>query len=146
MPPDGRNHPLWAAVSKAEHPPSRSTFCTALRLAVGHSFTAEYTRRFKKEFDPLDVICECGEGERIPSHLIFDCMLFRRAREDACIDNGRLNPTIYELFSTLEWAQQPFRFLERAPASHKPAKSPWLPGTPRVDPHTDGWYWDDRIT
>ena len=43
-PPDGQNHPLWAAVDKAERLPSRSSFCTALRLAVGHSFTAEYTR------------------------------------------------------------------------------------------------------
>ena len=145
-PPDGRNHPLWAAVNKAECPPSRSSFCTALRLAVGHSFTAEYTRHFKKDFEPLDVICECGDGERTLLHLIFDCMLFERAREEARIDSGRLKPTIYELFSTSEGAQQLFRFLERAPASHKPAKSPWLPGTPRVDPFTDGWYWDNSIT
>ena len=107
-PPDGQNHLLWAAVNKAEHPHSRSTFCTALRLAVGHSFTAEYTRQFKKDFDPLDVICGCGEEERTLLRIIFDCMLFQGAREEACIDSRRFNPTIYDLFSTLEEAQQLF--------------------------------------
>ena len=145
-PPDGRNHPLWAAVDKAERPPSRSSFCTALRLAVGHSFTAEYTHRFKWDFEPLEVICECGNGERTLLHIVFDCMLFERAREEARIDSGRLQPTIYELFSTSVGAQRLFQFLERAPASHKPAKSPWLPGTPKVDPQTDSWYLDDSIT
>jgi hypothetical protein len=42
-------------------------------------------------------------------------------------------------------AQRLFQFLERAPAAHKPSKSPRLPGTPRVDHHTDGWSWDDSI-
>ena len=73
-------------------------------------------------------------------------MLFERAREEARIDSGRLQPTIYELFSTSEGAQRLFQFLECAPASHKPAKSPWLPSTPKVDPQTDSWYWDDSIT
>ena len=129
-PPDRHNHPLWVAVSKAECPPSRSSFCTALRLAVSHSFTAEYTHCFKKDFEPLDVICECGDGEHTLLLLIFDCMLFERAREEACIDSRCLKPTIYELFSTSEGAQQLFHFLEHTPASHKPAKSPWLPGIP----------------
>jgi hypothetical protein len=40
-PPDGHNQRL----SKLT-PLSHSTFCTTLPLAVGHSFTAEYTRRF----------------------------------------------------------------------------------------------------
>jgi hypothetical protein len=145
-PPDGHNHPLWNAVNKAESPPSRSTFCTALRLAVGHSFTAEYTRRFKKDFEPLDVICECGYEERTLLHILFDCPLFQRARDEACIDNDRFHPTVYDLFSTPEGAQKLLQFLEHAPASHKPSRSPWLPGIPRVDPQSDGWYWDDSIT
>ena len=145
-PPDGHNHPLWAAVEKAEFPLSRSTFCTALRMAVGHSFTAKYTRRFKKDFEPLDVICECSYEERTLLHIIFDCPLFQRARDEAHIDNDRFHPTIYNLFSTTEGALCLFQFLERAPASHKPSRRPWLPGIPRLDPHSDGWYWDDSIT
>ena len=47
---------LWVTTGKAE--PSRSFFCTALRLAVGHAFTAEYTRRFKEDFVRLDVTFE----------------------------------------------------------------------------------------
>ncbi|KAF8259982.1 hypothetical protein EI94DRAFT_1812359 [Lactarius quietus] len=143
-PPDGNNHPIWKAAMKDK--PSRSSFCTALRLAVGHSFTAEYTRRFKKEFEPLDVICKCGYEERTLPHIIFDCMLFDRAQDEAQIDNRRVRPSIYNLFSTLDGARQLFKFLGRAAAAHKPASAPWLPGVPRLDPTTDGWYWDDSIT
>jgi hypothetical protein len=49
-PLDGHNHPLWAATSKDK--PPRSSFCTALRLAVGHAFVSEYTRRFKRDLNP----------------------------------------------------------------------------------------------
>ena len=55
------------------------------------------------------------------------------------------HPTIYNLLSTTEGAQQLFQFLEHAPASHKPSCSPWLPGILRLDPHSDGWYWDDVL-
>ncbi|KAN0137714.1 hypothetical protein V8E53_004470 [Lactarius tabidus] len=145
-PPDGHNSSLWAAVNKAECPPSCSTFCTALQLAVGHSFTAEYyTRRFKKDFEPLDIICKCGYEEQTLLHIIFDCILFQSARDEARIDNRHFNPTIYSLFSTPQGAQQLFQFLERAPATHKPLKNPWLPGIPRIDLRSDGWYWDDSI-
>ena len=145
-PPDGYNHPLWVAALKAKPPPSRSTFCTALRLAVGHAFTAEYTRRFKREFEPLDVICECGYEERTLAHILFDCPLFLRARNEAEIDNRRLRPSIFDLFGTIDGAKQLFKFLNNTPAAHKPAKAPWLPGVPRLDPSTDSWYWDDSIT
>ncbi|KAF8272677.1 hypothetical protein EI94DRAFT_1697235 [Lactarius quietus] len=40
----------WVAMKDK---PSCSSFCTALWLAVGHSFPAEYTRCFKKQFEPL---------------------------------------------------------------------------------------------
>ena len=29
-------------------------------MAVSHSFTAEYTCCFEKDFEPLDIICECS--------------------------------------------------------------------------------------
>ncbi|KAF8264275.1 hypothetical protein EI94DRAFT_1871338 [Lactarius quietus] len=143
-PPDDHNHPIWMAATKDE--PSHSSFCTALRLAVGHSFTAEYTRRFKKDFEPLDVICECGSGERTLAHIIFDCELFSRARNEAQIDNRRTRPSLHDLFASLNGARQLLHFLQRATPAHKPTRTPWLPGVPRLDPTTDGWYWDDTIT
>ncbi|KAF8265196.1 hypothetical protein EI94DRAFT_1787602 [Lactarius quietus] len=41
---------------------------------------------------------------------------------------------------------QLLQFLQRATPAHKPTGAPWLPGIPRLDPTTDGWYWDDSIT
>jgi hypothetical protein len=104
--------PVWAVVDKAEFPHSCTTFYTALCLAVGHLFTGEYTHRFKRDFQPLDIICKCGYEERTILHILFDCPLFQHARDEACIDNNRLHPTIYNLFSTIDGAQQLFQFLE----------------------------------
>ena len=56
-------------------------------MAVSHSFTAEYTHCFEQDFEPLDIICECSYEGRTPLHIIFDCPLFQRARDKACIDN-----------------------------------------------------------
>ncbi|KAF8264020.1 hypothetical protein EI94DRAFT_1703550 [Lactarius quietus] len=84
-PPDGNNHPLWKAAIKDK--PSRSSFCTALRYTVRHAFTAEYTRHFKKDFEPLDVICECSYEECTLNHIISDCTLFSRACHEAQINN-----------------------------------------------------------
>ncbi|KAF8262080.1 hypothetical protein EI94DRAFT_1809320 [Lactarius quietus] len=142
-PPDNHNHPIWTAATKDE--PSHSSFCTALRLAVGHSFTAEYTCWFKKDFEPLDVICECGSGECTLAHIIFDCKLFSRARDEAQIDNWRMRPSLHDLFASLNGARQLLHFLQRATPAHKPTGTLWLPGVPRLDPTTDGWYWDDSI-
>ncbi|KAN0130471.1 hypothetical protein V8E53_011734 [Lactarius tabidus] len=67
-PPDRHNHPLWAAVDKAESPPTCSTFCTMLHLAVGHSFTAKYMHRFKRDFQPLDDISTIPVPGMCPCH------------------------------------------------------------------------------
>jgi hypothetical protein len=99
-----------------------------------------------KDFQPLDVICECGEEECTLLHIIFDCPLLLSARDEAGIDNWRTHPSIYDLFSTTDGMKQLFTFLKHAHAAHKPAKAPWLPGVPRTDPSNDGWYWDDSIT
>jgi hypothetical protein len=57
-PPDWYNHCLRIATEKAKS--SRSTFCTVLHLAVGHSFKAGYTCRFKKDLDLLDTTYKCS--------------------------------------------------------------------------------------
>ena len=66
-------------------------------MAISHSFTAEYTCCFEQDFKPLDIICECSYEGRTPLHIIFDCPLFQRARDKACIDNDCFHPTIYNL-------------------------------------------------
>jgi hypothetical protein len=50
---------------------------------VGHAFTSEYTHRFKRDFESLEVIYECGDEERTLAHIIFDCLLLLRARNEA---------------------------------------------------------------
>ena len=74
--PDDCNHLLWAAVGKAESPPFCYTFCTgALQLTVCHYISGEYTLRFRREFEALNVICECGQEECILRHIILNCPL-----------------------------------------------------------------------
>ena len=96
-PPVGRNR-------KSAAKPSHSFSFIALRLAVDHSFKTEYTRRFKEDFVPPDVICECGEEERTLTRIVFDCPLFSRARNDAQNDNRRTRHSIYDLFSSIDEA------------------------------------------
>lgn len=60
------------------------------------------TRHFEKDFEPLDVICECDYEERTLHHVLFDCILLQRARDEARIDSGHLHPTVYDLFSAAE--------------------------------------------
>ena len=60
------------------------------------------TLRFEKDFEPLDVICECGYEERTLYHILFDRILFQRALDEARIDSGHLHPTVYDLFSAAE--------------------------------------------
>lgn len=143
VPPDGNNHPLWVAMDKAK--PTRSSFCTTLCLAVGHTFVSEYTCCFKHNFEPLDVICKCGFGECTLAHIIFDCKLLSHACDEADIDKWCMHPSLNDLLGSTKGAAQLYKFLNHAAAMHKPAKPPWLPGTSRMDPHTDGWYWDDSI-
>ena len=62
FPPDGNNYPLWTASQKPTypeclHPPSRHTTSTAIRLAVGHVFTSDYSRRFRPDIPETDMGC-----------------------------------------------------------------------------------------
>jgi hypothetical protein len=69
-PPDGRNHPLWAAAVKKKKDDngnktkvplySRRTTSIALQLAVDHAFTGTYVTRFRPG-DPAEAShCPCG--------------------------------------------------------------------------------------
>ena len=126
-------HPLWAAATRAQYPPSRSTFCTALRLAVGHSFAAEYTRRFKQDFQPLDVICKCRNKERTILHIILDRPLLQSVCSAAQIDNNPSTPPSMS-YSVPQAGPSSCSDSWNAPAAHKPSKAHGSPALPRSTP------------
>ncbi|KAF8257959.1 hypothetical protein EI94DRAFT_1708444 [Lactarius quietus] len=103
------------------------------------------SRWFKKNFEPLNIICECSYEECTLAHIIFDCPLFSRAHEDTQIDNCHVWPSMWDLFASLDSARQLYKFLDHTMPAHKPLVPPWLPGDPRLDPAMDRWYWDDSI-
>ncbi|KAF8261662.1 hypothetical protein EI94DRAFT_1809968 [Lactarius quietus] len=82
-PPDGKNHPLWLGVDKATVDVTRHTTSTALRLAVGHAFTSDYTKRFRPDIPPDELYCECGFTDCSWFHLVYDCPRFEEARTTA---------------------------------------------------------------
>jgi hypothetical protein len=56
-PPNGHNHPLWtAAVDNI----NVSLLTTALRIAEGHAFISDYTRRFGPDIPKEENHCLCG--------------------------------------------------------------------------------------
>ena len=84
-PPDGKNHPLWIAANDFVFPdgPSshtRHNTSTALRLAVGHAFTSDYSHRFRPDIPKCEHKCECGFPDRSFIHMVFACPRFTRAR------------------------------------------------------------------
>ena len=82
--PDGRNHPLWkAAVDKTDGTPnfSRHTTTTALRLAVGHAFISDYTRRFRPDIPEEENHCSCGFPDHSFHHILYECPRNTQARQ-----------------------------------------------------------------
>ena len=63
------------------YPPVQYFHCT--RLAVGHTFTSEYTRRFGPDLDGDEVACPCGWPVHSFCHILYDCRLHNQARFDA---------------------------------------------------------------
>ena len=139
-PPDGKNHPLWrAATMTTTHPTSghrvplfsRHTTSTAFRLAVGHSFTSEYTRRFRPDLDSDDLACPCGFPDHSFYHILYDCRLHSRVRVEV---NPNLrwaseSPDFY--LSTVHGGFMFCDFLQRSHAAFKPpneTRVPWDPG------------------
>ena len=139
-PPDGKNHPLWRAATMTNTHPisgrrvplfSRHTTSTAFRLAVGHAFTSEYTRRFRPDLDGDVLACPCGFPDHSFYHILYDCRLHSRVRVE-------VNPN-------LRWASKPpdfflstthggfmlCEFLQQSRAAFKPPNETrvlWDPG------------------
>ena len=139
-PPDGKNHPLWIAATSTTTDPltgrrlplfSRHTTSTALRLAVGHAFTSEYTRRFRPDLAGTDMACPCGWPDHSFYHLLYECHLHRTARHNA---NPALRwasePPDFFL-STMPWGFIFCDFLQHSRAAFKPPNETavrWDPG------------------
>ena len=89
QPPGGNNHPLWREAVKTVVDPdtgkqlpvySHHTTTTALRLAIGHAFTAEYSRWFRPDTPPDQLACHCGWPDHLFTHILYECprgFLFR---------------------------------------------------------------------
>ena len=81
-----QNHLLWkAAVDKTDGIPcfSRHTTTTALRLAVGHAFTSDYTRQFRPDIPEDENYCTCGFPDHSFHHILYDCPQYTEARQSA---------------------------------------------------------------
>ena len=81
-PPNGDNHPLWKEAVRTFTDPdtgkalpvySRHTTTTALRLAVGHAFTSDYSRRFRPDIPEDQLACRCGWPSHSFHHLLYEC-------------------------------------------------------------------------
>ena len=103
VPPAEINHPLWcAAVDRVKDDRGRKTRAplytrhttsTAFQLAVDHTFTGSYAKRFRTADPPESFRCQCSTPLRTPNHLIRECPLFTRPRlTHSIITYGRVTP------------------------------------------------------
>ena len=81
-PPNSNNHPLWKEAVRTYTDPetstalpvySRHTTTTALRLAVGHAFMSDYSRRFRPDISEDQLACRCGWPSHSFHHLLYEC-------------------------------------------------------------------------
>ena len=111
--------------------PSRHTTSTAFRLAVGHAFTTDYTRRFRPDI-PLDqYTCECGYPDRSFYHLVYECPRFTRARSQSAPFERWEDLDPHHLMGEDSHQCQKFvNFLIQSRAAHKPSSPPEVPFDP----------------
>jgi hypothetical protein len=131
QPPSKKNHPLWAAATAMEKDEqgrktrcplfSRRTTSTTLQLAVDHTFTGSYAKRFRPTDPPSSLRCPCGFPLRTPHHLIRDCRLFYLKRVGhKIIDNDR-TLSLKTLFSTTtQMAHRLLSFIANLRAAMRP--------------------------
>jgi hypothetical protein len=109
QPPSKVNHPLWsAAVAMEKDKRGRKTRCplftrrttsTVLQLAVDHTFTGSYARRFRPNDPPSSLRCPCGFHLRNPDHLIRHCRFYYLHRLSNQIISRGLILSLKTLFS-----------------------------------------------
>ena len=126
-PPNGDNHPLWTAAVKKANGSSlftRHTTTTALRLAVGHAFTADYTRRLRPDIPEHELQCPCGFPDNSFHHILYDCR-----REAAPLTQWDSVPP-HHYFRNFPHTENFLDFLQRSRAAFKPPNEAAVPYDP----------------
>ena len=80
-PPNGNNHPLWQeAVGTYTDPDMGKSLpvysqhtTTALHLAMGHTFTSDYSWRFRPDILEDQLACQCSWPSHSFHHLLYEC-------------------------------------------------------------------------
>jgi hypothetical protein len=131
QPPSEVNHPLWSAAvamekdewgRKTQRPlfPQQTT-STALQLAVDHTFTGSYTRRFRPSDPPETLQCPCGFHLRNPNHLLQHCRLFYLLCTSCLITTRGCTLSLKSLFShSVEHAHCLLSFIQQTCAAMRP--------------------------
>jgi hypothetical protein len=131
QPPSKVNHPLWSAAVAMEkdergrktwHPIfSQWTTSTTLQLAVDHTFTGLYARRFRPNDPPSSLWCPCGYHLRNPDHLIWHCRFHYPYRLSNQIISRGLILSLKMLFShSVEHSHRLLSFIQQSRAATRP--------------------------
>jgi hypothetical protein len=145
QPPSEVNHPLWSAAvamerdergRKTRRPTfTRRTTSTAFQLAVDHTFTGSYARRFRPNDPPSSLRCPCGFHLRNPDHLIRHCRYHYLHRLSNQIISRGLILSLKTLFSHLvEHSHCLLSFIQQSRAAMHP---PEMGANNRMPPEPD---------
>jgi len=127
-PPDGKPHPAASFRTQNEDSQdkfSRLTYATLYRVATGHAFVGEYTKRFHPQHTPEQIACPCGEPVETVEHVLLHCPLYNKPRRDYLTVSGRpLN--LGQIFKGPKRITAMLHFLEESGACAKP-RATWEP-------------------
>ena len=132
-PPNGNNHPLWmAAVKKANGSPlfTRHTTSTAFRLAVGHAFTSDYTRRLRPDIPEQELHCPCGFPDNSFHHIMYDCPRYNQSRRAAAPLTQWDSIPPHHYFRKSPHTRNFLDFLQQSRAAFKPPNESVVPFDP----------------
>ena len=130
---NGDNHPLWtAAVKKANGSPlfSRHTTTTALRLAVGHAFTADCSRRLRPDIPEHELHCPCGFPDNSFHHILYDCPRYECSRRAVAPLTQWDSILPHHYFRKFPHTENLLDFLQCSRAAFKPSNELAVPYDP----------------
>ena len=106
------------------------TTSTALRLAVGHAFVSDYTRRFRPDIPESDNACECGWPDRSWLHVVYECPRFNASREAAYPHTRWVDLSPTDLLTDPSNTRAFMGYLQHSRAAFKPRNDPTVPFDP----------------
>ena len=132
-PPSINHHPLWReCTTRVPATPGskkkvfkyrRHTTATALQLAVDHTFTGSYAKRFRPKDPPESLTCKCGVKLRDPDHILRHCPIFHTQRVNTAIHASYCKLSLRQLFNN--YPDHLLAFLQ-APGIARPQTGPQL--------------------